>query len=529
MNPSKRIRLIQGVVLGSAACTWVLHPPLFGRLVPVAQAATGGDHASQDHHAGQDRHADAKQATGGRDASKTVTKYTCPMHPQIIQDHPGTCPICGMKLVPKQFPATAQSQADAVATDEHAGHEHASSSPKTRADHPQKTVTKYVGPMHPQIVQDHPGTCPICGMKLVPKQFPADQQGSAGGQAASPTTSGSKSASTQETKSQPPMPAVSVAPLTLKYMNVVTATVQRQTLARTINTVGLVGYDEDRLAHVHPRAKGWVEKLHVRSLGDPVKAGEVLLDVYSPDIVAAEKDYLVAIRNGMGSLQASAHDRLKLLNVPDSVIDTIRKTGKVQRTVPILAPQSGYIAQINLREGMYIKPSLDLYTIADRKRVWVMVDVLERDMNQVQQGDSARMTVDGLPGKVWNGKVDFVYPELDARSRTLKVRVAFKNPNGLLKPNQFANVTIDGTPRHDVLTVPTTALIPSANGTRVVRETSQGTFQPVPVHTGVSSDGRTEIVSGLSAGDKVVASGQFLIDSESNIQAAFQRMTGQVN
>ncbi len=603
MNPNKshgksrglslNKRLARGVVLGTAAYSLILHPPLGGQLVPIqsAEAAstnTGGhaahtdasasdqkaapqikmvtkytcpmhpqiieDHpgtcpicgmklvkkqfpeqvgghtqadavaakekSAEQNEADQHQHAAASQTKAGNDI-KMVTKYTCPMHPQIIEDHPGTCPICGMTLVKKQFPEQvgAHSQADAVANAEHgstADHAQAAHSDENSG----KTVTKYTCPMHPQIIEDHPGTCPICGMTLVKKQFPAGTPDNSGAQNTTPSRQAAKPAS---------MPPVSVAPLTLKYMNVVLAKVQRETLSRQLHTVGFVNYDEDRLAHVHPRTEGWVEKLHVRSLGDSVEAGEPLLDVYSPDIVAAEKDYLVAIRNGMRDLRESARERLRLLNVPESVIDRIRKTGKVQRTVPILAPQSGYVAQINLREGMYIKPSLDLYTIADRKRVWVQVDVLERDMEQVRKGERATMTVDGLPGRIWHGKVDFVYPELDARSRTLKVRLAFNNPDGQLKPNQFAEVTINGKPQEDVLTVPTTALIPSALGNRVVRALGNGVFQPVPVRTGVSSDGRTQILSGLKPGDEVVSSGQFLIDSESNIQAAFQRMTGQAN
>jgi len=217
---------------------------------------------------------------------------------------------------------------------------------------------------------------------------------------------------------------------------------KKRPLTETIRTVGTVGYDEDLLAHVHPRARGWVERLEVASIGATVKQGDVLFEYYSPDIVSAQQDYLVALRRGMNDLIESSRARLELLDVPESVIDAVREQRKVQRTIPLLAPQDGYVAEINLREGMYIEPGLDLYTIARRLRVWVNVDVLERRMQSVNEGQQATMRVDGLPGRTFEGTVDFVYPELDPQSRTLRVRLAFANEDGQLRPNQFAEVTL---------------------------------------------------------------------------------------
>ncbi|MFP4640471.1 MAG: efflux RND transporter periplasmic adaptor subunit, partial [Guyparkeria sp.] len=374
------------------------------------------------------------------------------------------------------------------------------------------SVTRWTCPMHPQIVEEEPGSCPICGMDLVEKEYPAEEveeDGQGGG------------------GDQPDRyPSVSVDPLTVQHMNVVVTEAAERQLAGEIRTVGTVGYDEDRLAHVHPRAEGWVERLHVGSIGANVEKGDVLLEVYSPDIVSAQQDYLVALRRGMDDLIESTRARLELLNVPESTIERIRQDRKVQRRIPLRAPQDGYVAELDLREGMYIRPDMELYTIARRDRVWVNVDVLERRIQAVGEGQTARMRVDGIPGREFEGEVDFVYPELDPQSRTLRVRLAFDNEDGLLRPNQFAEVTLSPANAPEVLAVPSTAIIPAPGGARVVVRTGEGRFRPVAVETGVEAGGHTEIVSGLEAGDQVVASGQFLIDSESNVQAAFSRLSG---
>ncbi|MFO7808460.1 efflux RND transporter periplasmic adaptor subunit [Guyparkeria sp.] len=471
-----------------------------------AEQAANEDPESNSNDEGND------QAESSDDGGETVTRYTCPMHPQIVEEAPGSCPICGMDLVEKEFPAEEAEQAaessQESSTDEgaHEGHDHAQASGDDG-----ETVTRWTCPMHPQIVEEEPGSCPICGMDLVEKEYPASE------------VDGGQSDSAQEV---PSYPSVSVDPITVRHMNVVISEAAERQLAGEIRTVGTVGYDEDRLAHVHPRAEGWVETLKVASIGASVKQGDVLLEVYSPDIVSAQQDYLVALRRGMDDLIESSRARLELLNVPEATIDRIRQQGKVTRTIPLLAPQDGYVAEIDLREGMYIRPDMELYTIARRDQVWVNVDVLERRMQSVGEGQTARMQVDGIPGHEFEGTVDFVYPELDPQSRTLRVRLVFDNEEGLLRPNQFAEVTLSPANAPEVLAVPSTAIIPAPGGARVVVRTGEGRFRPMVVETGVEAGGYTEIVSGLEAGDQVVASGQFLIDSESNVQAAFSRLSG---
>jgi Cu(I)/Ag(I) efflux system membrane fusion protein len=531
MKSTTLISLVATGLVASVAASGVTYTLM---TAPVVRPAIADDRAGMAMDSGDTKKAMVPQtapvASKAMGEPKFVTKYTCPMHPQIIEDHPGTCPICGMTLVPKLFPVGTKDTAGAsLAQPAPQVQPVVASKPaddvaaKTSAE--PKFVTKYTCPMHPQIIEDHPGTCPICGMTLVPKLFPVGTKDTAGDGAA---TNSSAPANTPLAAPMT-MPSVTVPPLTLRYMNVVLAPVQWRNLTRQIHSVGLVDFDENRLAHVHPRASGWVETLNVRALGEPVQKGEVLLSLYSPDILSAEKDFLVAKNSGMSVLLEAARERLRLLSVPEAIINQIASSGKVARTIPVVAPQSGYISAINLRDGMYVTPDLDMYTIADAAKVWVSVEILARDMEQIAKGQPAEMTVDGIPGRIWRGKVDFVYPELDPKSRTLKARLVFENADGVLKPNQFAEVGISGAPQADVLTVPTAAVIPTPTGARVVRKNKDGSFQPVLVITGPSAGGYTEIKSGLNLNDEVVASGQFLLDSESSLQASFARMTGSLS
>lgn len=365
----------------------------------------------------------------------------------------------------------------------------------------------YVCPMHPQIVRGEPGTCPICGMNLVLKEPETDAVTNDFGP-----------------------PIVTIRPETLQNMGVRTAAAERRSLAKHIETVGYVGYDEDRIAHVHPRTSGWVEKLLVRAEGAPVERGQPLLEYYSPDLVNAQEEYLLAL-DGLTAtggrhqnLLQGARRRLRLLDIPEPVIDRLARTRDVRETVPILAPISGVVTEMGLREGMYIKPEMELLAITDVSTVWAQVDVFEHQMDWVKVGQPAEIRVPGLPGRVWKGKVDYVYPELDSMTRTLKVRLRFDNPDGALKPNMFAHAAIHGGLKQDVLTVPRAALIVTGAGERVILALGKGRFQPREVVSGMRVDDRVEILRGLEEGDAVVVSGQFLIDSESNLQASFRRM-----
>jgi Cu(I)/Ag(I) efflux system membrane fusion protein len=364
----------------------------------------------------------------------------------------------------------------------------------------------YVCPMHPQIVQDHPGTCPICGMALVEKRV-------------KPKASDVKA---------DPHPEVVLSGSIVQSLGVRTAKVVRGSLPREVRAVGRVAYDETRLAHVHPRAAGWIEGLSLRAEGEPVRQGQVLAELYAPNILSAQVDFLIALeRTGKGTTRVQPdkpRNLLRLLGVPEGVIRDIEKTRQTRNTIPILAPSDGIVTRMTARQGMYVTPSSEMFTIAALTDVWVLVDVFEHQLAWVAPGMSAQMQVPAYPGRTWKGKVDYLYPDLDPKSRTLRVRLVFPNPRLELKPNMFADVVMAGGATQELLKIPRDALIVTGERESVVKALGGGRFQPVDVVTGMEADGQVEVLSGLAAGDEIVVSGQFLIDSESSLQASYRRM-----
>ena len=360
---------------------------------------------------------------------------------------------------------------------------------------------KYVCPMHPQIVRDEEGSCPICGMDLVPKMIDPNQG---------------------------KHPKVEISNAVVQSMGVRTAYAKYDTLWKYIRTVGRVEYDETRVAHLHPRAEGWMEQLKLRAEGEPVRQGQVLGSLYSPEILAAQVDFLIALdQTGRGASKdriEKARNRLRLLGVTEGTISRIQARGQTQNTVPLVSPASGVVTRLNAQEGMFVKPDMEIFTIADLTKIWVMVDIFEHQIDWLAEGLSAEINVPAYPGRTWEGKVEYIYPELDPKSRTLRVRLAFDNPAGLLKANMFADVVIYGGPKHDALVIPQEALIETGERASVVTALGEGRFQPVDVVTGMRRGGRVEILSGLKEGDQIVTSGQFLIDSESSLRASFSRM-----
>lgn len=391
---------------------------------------------------------------------------------------------CDRQDAPAAAPPTAQGQTETAM-------EHA-------ARHLDPT---YVCPMHPQIVRGEPGTCPICGMDLVEKQM-------------DPMTGR--------------YPEVGLTAAVIQTLGVRTAQAERGSLWRLIRTVGSVAYDETRLVHVHPRAAGWIESLELRAEGEPVTRDQQLAELYAPEILSAQVDFLLSRDTGVTGARHISQDKarniLRLLDVPDDVIRGIERSGEPRNRIPIRAPMSGIVTRMMAREGMYVTEPSEMFTIADLSRVWVLVDVYEHQIDWLTEGLAAEMTVAARPGRTWKGKVDYLYPELDPKTRTLRVRLVFDNPELVLKPNMFADVTIYGGPKRDVLKIPAQALIVTGERESVVRALGDGRFQPVDVVTGMQRDGEVEILSGVDAGDAVVVSGQFLIDSESNLQASFMRL-----
>ena len=359
----------------------------------------------------------------------------------------------------------------------------------------------YICPMHPQIQQGEPGGCPICGMDLVLK----DLSGASAGDG---------------------LPVVSVSASTAQSMGVRIGKVRKRNLARSIKTVGYVRYDEDKLHHLHANAAGWVKNPKVRALGDKVEAGQVLTSYYSPQVYTAQEDYLTALRaSGERQRQTDVLTRLKVMEIPDNIIRSLEQDAKITPYIPVVAPISGVVTMIGAQDGTYVSPADVMYSIADLSTVWVIVDVFPEQMSWVKKGARANMTIDALPEQKWSGRVDYIYPELNAKTRTAQVRLIFDNADGLLKPNMFANVKITNRPATGILTIPREALIPTGEGYRVVKVTEENHYQPVEVTVGIRTEKTVEILEGLAADDEVVLSGQFLMDSESNLQASFQRMS----
>lgn len=407
--------------------------------------------------------------------------YICPMHPQISKGEESNCPICGMSLVKKEplmFEEPLMSE-------------------------PQEKKVKYwVAPMNANYRRDEPGQSPM-GMDLVPVYEESDNA--------------------MDRAMTDSMPKITINPSTAQNMGVRIEKVVLSELSRTIKTLGSVTYNEDSLHHIHARASGWIEQLYTSSLGDPVTKGKTLLEYYSPDIVAAQKDFILAKKAG-SSLMLASKTRLRDLNVSDAFIEKISNIGKSQNRIPIVANYSGVVTRIGVKNGMYITPGTEIYTIADLSSVWIIVDVFEHQLTWVKVGNKALVRVQSMPNKEWQGEVDYVYPELNPKTRTLKVRVRIDTPGQTLKPNMFADVKLL-TNNKKVLTVPKESIIYYENSPRVVKVVGKNRYQPIDVTLGMKAKGKVEIVDGLDEGDDILVSGQFMIDSESNLQASFRRMT----
>ena len=402
--------------------------------------------------------------------------YVCPMHAQNVRGEPGSCPICGIDLVEKKAP------------------------PQKAQKPEEKKILYWVAPMDPNYRRDEPGQSPM-GMELAPVYDEGVETGDGD------------------------YPAISINPAVTHNLGLRTAKAALQDLQIEIRTPGIVDYDETRISHIHPRAEGWFEKLHVRAEGDPVNAGDVLGDFYSPDILAAQVDFLVALNSSQRGKLDSARNGLRLLGVEEATIKQIEKQRQTQNSVPVISPVSGIITNLGVREGMYAVPSSETFAIADLDQVWVKVDVYEHQIAALKNGLEAEIHVPAWPGRVWRGKIEYIYPQLNARSRTLSLRLSFANPDHALKPNMYAEVVIKAVPKQQVVTIPKEALIVTGERQAVVKALGEGKFKPVDVTAGITQAGMTEIISGIEAGDEVVISGQFLIDSESALQASFLRLS----
>ncbi len=358
----------------------------------------------------------------------------------------------------------------------------------------------WVAPMDVNYKRDKPGKSPM-GMDLIPVY--------ADGGADADNVAGT----------------IKISPEVVNNLGVRTETVERQSLSSKIQTVGYVKYDEDQLVHIHPRVEGWIEKLYVKASGDPVEKGQPLYDIYSPELVNAQEEMVLALDRKNKRLLQAAENRLEALQLPVDAIKRLRQTRKIKQTVTFYAPQSGVVDNLNIRQGMYTKPGKTIMSISALDQVWVEAEVFERQASEVEVGVPVTMSLDYLPGKEWLGKVDYVYPTLDIKTRTVKVRLRFENKNEELKPNMFAQVVIHTKNSEDVLLVPRESVIRTGNVNRVVLALGDGRFRSINVKVGRYNEQFAEILAGLKEGETVVTSAQFLLDSESSKTSDFKRMS----
>jgi RND family efflux transporter MFP subunit len=394
----------------------------------------------------------------------------------------------------------------------------ASSAPASAAE-PQEEV--YYCPMHPHYRTHRPGNCPICSMKLVKLEAGAE----AGVIAGKP----------QEPAQQEQAAHVFIAPERQQMIGVRLATVERKALSREIRAVGKVAADETRITHIHTKVTGYIEEVFVDFIGRPVKRGEPLFTIYSPELVATQQEYLIALRGrkqlegapyqevaaGAESLVNAARDRLRLWDISEAELGTLEKEGKVKRALTIYSPVEGVVTdRMAYHHGRYVDPQMDLYTIVDLSRVWVLAEVYEHELPYVRLGQGAEVEFPYGAGarKVW-GRVSFIQPFLNPKTRTAQVRLEFANPGLALKPEMFVNVKLSaGLGTH--LVVPEDAVVDTGTEQYVFVDKGEGYLEPRRVEVVAEAGGYLAIHHGLAAGERVATAANFLIDSESRLKGA---------
>jgi RND family efflux transporter MFP subunit len=439
-------------------------------------------------------------ACGG--AARTGEVWYCPMHPTYVSDHPGTCPICNMDLVKKEPPATPAAAAPAAPA------------PAPAA----RKVLFYRNPMDPTVTSPVPARDSM-GMDYVPVY--ADEVAPDAG-------------------APPGHAAVELSEEVSRLAGVRTEEVRRESLARTIRTVGRVVPDESRLYRPQTRIGGWVEKLYVGFEGQQVVQGQPMLAIYSPELLASQQDYLSAranarlflsssvpeVRSGGEQLVAAARRRLELLDMPEAQLAEIERTGKPLRTIDLMVPASGFVIAKSVVAGARVEPGTELYTIADLSRLWVEADFYESEARFVAVGQEATLTLPYDPNLRLTARVSYVYPQLDAEARTLRARFDLPNPGLRLRPGMFVDVEQE-LPLGDGLVVPDSAVIDSGLRQIVFVETAPGRFEPRAVEVRWRGDGKARLADGpVTAGERVVVKANFLLDSESRLRAAVAAVAG---
>ncbi len=423
--------------------------------------------------------------------------WTCGMHPEVIEEEPGTCPICHMYLTPLKAGAT-------------------SATTTSHEDHGNAGDELWTCPMHPEILESEPGSCPICKMDLVPLK--AHGQG--------------------EEKADDHGATVTIDPAVVQNMNVRTQPAQRRDLSRSIRTVGHLDYDQERMISVTTRYEGFIEKVFVNHVGQPVRKGEALFEVYSPKLVQTQQELLSAVayarrmadadpdtRRRAESLVSSARQRLSYWDVTSEQVAEIEATGKALRTLTVVSPLTGVVMQrMNGLEGMAIRPGMEALHVADLSSLWLTVEVYEDQLPWLAKGATANVSFNYLPGERFSGTVRYIEPEVSPSTRTVKLTLEVPNRSGQLRVGMYATVVFEPVVARDAVVIPSQAVIRSGERDIVVVALGKGRFAPREVTLGAQSDGFIQVLHGLNGNEEIVTSAQFLIDSESNLRAAVEKM-----
>ncbi len=430
-------------------------------------------------------------------APAAQVRYHCPMHPTMISDKPGDCPICGMRMVPVEDSGAAPQ-----------------APPSAPAGPVVRKRVIYRSTMNPSEISDKPGKDSM-GMEMerveVGEGSPAGEKGAEG------------------------LAGVRIPVRKQQLIGVRTEVAKRAPFVRTLNAVGRVAVDETRLRHIHTKIEGWIEKLYVNATGETVRAGQPLLSIYSPELLATQEEYLLALRSraALGSdsppdavkradeLLESGRRRLLLYDLTPQQIESLDRSGQPSRTVTLFAPVGGTVLQRNVAGGEKVDTSTTLLDIADLSRVWVLASVYEYELPFVKVGQPATVTLAYLPGRTFQGKVGFIYPVVEGATRTVQVRIELDNPALELRPDMFVQAALQGD-LGERLAVPDSAVL--STGTRHIVFVAQGDgyFEPREVRVGLRLPDAVEILEGLTEGETVVASGNFLIDAESRLKAALE-------